>query len=103
MTNQELQAFWQQQVERQQSSGLSAKQFSEQHGLIYHQLIYWRKKCTDATTEQLSAGFTKVTPVSAPASQATDPGLCIHMPGGLCITGIEHSNLDVLLSMLRQL
>jgi hypothetical protein len=33
----------------------------------------------------------------------SDSGLRLHLPGGLSLTGIDHGNLDLVLSMLRQL
>ena len=60
MDHHERQAFWQQQVKQHHSSGLSARQFTEQHDLNYHQFMYWRKKFTRAQHEPSQPGFAKV-------------------------------------------
>ncbi len=102
MDHHERQAFWQQQVKQHHSSGLSARQFTGQHDLNYHQFMYWRKKFANAEQAKNQAGFAKVEQ-SATIGQLSSQGLCINLPGGISITGIGHDNLGVLLSMLRQL
>lgn len=102
MNNHERQAYWRQQVALHHSSGLSVRQFTEQHELNYHQFMYWRKKFAKAKQAQEPAGFARVAPLKG-AGQPGGQGLCISLPGGISITGIGHDNLGVLLSMLRQL
>lgn len=103
MSNQELRATWQQRIEQHQASGLSIKQFAEQNALNYHQFCYWRKKFADEQ-QAGAAGFARVTRRhDLFAGQPSGHGLCIHLAGGLSITGIGHDNLGVLLSLLRQL
>ena len=106
MSKQELRTIWQQRVEQHQTSGLSIKQFAEQHELNYHQFCYWRKKFADELQVASVAGFARVTRQNVPTPALADGSnqeLCIHLAKGLSITGISHDNLGVLLSLLRQL
>ena len=104
MSKQALRAVWQQRVEQHQASGLSIKQFAEHNARNYHQFCYWRKKFADEQQVASTAGFARVTRQhDSAAGQSTGHGLCIHLAGGLSITGIGHDNLGVLLSLLRQL
>ena len=106
MSKQELRTIWQQRVEQHQTSGLSIKQFAEQHELNYHQLCYWRTTFADELQVASVAGFARVTRQNVPTPALADGSnqeLCIHLAKGLSITGISHDNLGVLLSLLRQL
>jgi hypothetical protein len=104
MAKQERQSFWTHQLEQLRTSGLSAQRFAQQHNLSYHQLIYWRSKLSTASnlSTPASAGFAKVTALRTD-ELLSDSGLRLHLPGGLSLTGIDHGNLDLVLSMLRQL
>ncbi|WP_191603746.1 IS66 family insertion sequence element accessory protein TnpA [Marinomonas algicola] len=47
-TNTVLNQTWAAHIEKWRSSGLSAKAFCEQEGLVYHQFGYWRQKFSSA-------------------------------------------------------
>ena len=104
MAKEERQSFWTDQLEQLRTSGLSAQRFAQQHSLSYHQLIYWRSKLSTASnpSTQAGAGFAKVKALRT-GRLSSDLGLCLHLPGGLSLTGIDHGNLDLVLSMLRRL
>ena len=102
MKSQERQQFWQQHVDAWQASDLSGAAFCKQHDLNYAQFNYWRRKFQSIETVAKPAGFAQVTQVAA-SPNASNDGLGIHLPSGISFSGVNASNLAVVLAMLRQL
>ena len=96
MTQQHTPEQWQAIIKQWQTSGLSAKAFCQQHHVVYHQFLYWRRKCGKPVSHQL----VPVVP-NLPLSVADDIELAL--PGGLVIRGIRSDNLTVAVELLRQL
>lgn len=75
--------------------------FCKQRDLNYAQFNYWRKKFRAEAVEK-PAGFAQVTQLAAPLNDSNNE-LGLHLPSGISFSGINHSNLDVVLALLRQL
>lgn len=104
MAKEERQSYWTDQLEQLRMSGLSAQRFAQQHNLSYQQLIYWRRKLSTPghSSTQAGSGFARVTALRTD-ELLSDPGLRLHLPGGVSLTGIDHGNLELVVSMLRRL
>lgn len=104
MSHQDQPHCWEQQLTAWQASGLSAAAFCREHGLVYHQFIYWRHKLTQAPRLQAdaSSGFARAVPVLLPKPE-TDEGLCVSLPGGISISGLHAGNVGLLGTILSQL
>ena len=102
MTSQDRQQFWQQHFGAWQASGLSGAAFCKQRDLNYAQFNYWRKKLQVNEAVEKPAGFAQVTQLAAPLNDSNNE-LGLHLPSGISFSGINHSNLDVVLALLRQL
>ena len=96
MTKQHTPEQWQAIIKQSQASGLSAVAFCQQHHVVYHQFLYWRRKCGKPVSHQL----VPVVP-SLPLSVADDIELAL--PGGLVIRGIHSGNLTVAVALVHQL
>lgn len=93
----ELTAYWQQQIEAWQSSGLSQNQFCQRHELTYHRFVYWRRKLEVSARSRSSgrrSGFAVVN-----YQPEFDAGLTLSLPNGLVVRGISAGNI----SLVRQL
>ncbi|MEA3643113.1 MAG: hypothetical protein VBE63_24700 [Lamprobacter sp.] len=105
-TTDDRKAYWQPHVEAWRASGMSGKQFSQQHALSYSQLLYWNHKLYPKQSAQDGA-FARVIPAAADSerSRSAGPGdgLQITLPNGVRIGGINAGNVDVLRSVLGQL
>ena len=97
MTQQHTPEQWQAIIKQWQASGLSAMAFCQQHHVVYHQFLYWRRKCGKPVSHQL----VPVVP-NLPLSVADDIELAL-LGGGLLIRGIHGGNLTVAVALLRQL
>ncbi|EPF7428212.1 hypothetical protein OXA73_23550 [Klebsiella pneumoniae] len=107
MTPAEREHHWQQQLERWHNSGLSGAAFCQRQLLSYHQFAYWRRKLEAVAAapdaEHLpTTGFARVTRLG-PASESVSSELTLTLPGGMTISGLHASNLDLLGAILRQL
>ncbi|HAI9994177.1 TPA: IS66 family insertion sequence element accessory protein TnpB [Escherichia coli] len=101
MTSQDRQQFWQQHIDAWQASDASGAAFCKQRDLNYAQFNYWRKKFRAEAVEK-PAGFAQVTQLAAPLNDSNNE-LGLHLPSGISFSEINHSNLDVVLALLRQL
>jgi len=66
----ELAEFWQQQINQQQTSGLSGAQYCQQYNLSYCRFLYWNKKLRQAAPVKLMPVVVQ-TAESQPAILAT--------------------------------
>ncbi|WP_111608781.1 IS66 family insertion sequence element accessory protein TnpA [Marinomonas arctica] len=99
-TNTILNQTWAAHIDKWQSSGLSAKAFCEQEGLVYHQFSYWRQKFSSADD---SRNKSKLVPVAlaTPSQQTSD--LEILLPNGVVIRGIDAGNIPLVTSLVAAL
>ena len=56
-------AYWRQQVDQWQASGLSQTQYCKTHQLTYHRFIYWRQKIESVEGSQAAVFFKVVVTV----------------------------------------
>ena len=96
MTQQHTPDQWQAIIKQWQASELSAAAFCQQHDVVYHNFLYWRRKLGKPVSHKL----VPVVP-DLPLSVADDIELAL--PGGLLIRGIRSGNLTVAVTLLRQL
>ena len=96
MTQQHTPEQWQAIIKQRQASGLSAAAFCQQHNVVYHNFLYWRRKLGQSVSHKL----VPVIPDS-PLSMADDIELAL--PGGLVIRGIHSDNLTVAVALVHQL
>ena len=90
---------WRAQVTTWRESGLSMNRYCEQHGLVMHQLSYYKRKFQAEleSTTQKKSGFSQVT--FAPVQQ----GLTLQLSNGHLITGITSQNLPLINALVRAL
>lgn len=95
-----LNQTWAAHIEKWRISGLSAKAFCEQEGLVYHQFGYWRQKFSSTDD---SPNESKLVPVvlATPSQQARD--LEILLPNGVVIRGIDAGNISLVTSLVAAL
>ena len=94
-------AFWQEHITTWQTSGLTQKAYSHEHGLRYSTFGYWARKLRrihEPATRKKGSGFVSVIP-AGPISA----GLTLTLPNGLEIRGIETQNLPVVKQLLEVL
>jgi hypothetical protein len=94
----------QQHITDWQVSGVSSSSYCKQKSLVYHQVVYWRRKLapTENSREQEQAvtGFTRVVSAPGVGIGGTD-GLTVSLPGGVSITGLHAGNIELLGAVLR--
>jgi len=95
-------AYWHQQVDHWQASGLSQAQFCKTHQLTYHRFIYWRQKIESVEGSQIvknrTGGFASVT-----VHPQRETELSLSLPNGMVVRGIHAGNVRVLSQLLDQL
>jgi hypothetical protein len=99
---------WQQHITEWEVSCVSGSAYCKRQSLVYHQFIYWRRKLvlTEDSLEQEQAvtGFARVvSDLGAGASIGGAYCLTVALPGGVSITGLHASNIELLGAVLRQL
>ncbi|TYL47924.1 IS66 family insertion sequence element accessory protein TnpA [Marinomonas sp. IMCC 4694] len=99
-TNTALNQTWAAHIEKWRLSGLSAKVFCEQEGLVYHQFGYWRQKLASANDAPHESKLVSVALVT-PSHQTNE--LEILLPNGMVIRGIDGSNLALVTSLVAAL
>lgn len=99
-TNTVLNQTWAAHIEKWRSSGLSAKAFCEQEGLVYHQFGYWRQKFSSADDSPTESKLVPVT-LATPSKQTSD--LEIVLPNGVVIRGIDARNVSLVTSLVDAL
>lgn len=110
MSSQERTRFWEELIAEWQSSGQSGQAFCKTQNLVYHQFVYWRRKLleTDGTvlscrSDLQGGGFARVSQAMSMSSAPSDSELTVSLPGGITITGLHASNVNLLGGILRQL
>ncbi|MBU0655271.1 MAG: IS66 family insertion sequence element accessory protein TnpB [Gammaproteobacteria bacterium] len=106
-------AYWQAQLQRFQSSGLSGVQYCEQEQLSYHGFVYWRRKLCGTAGKPPGegkrpvlpepSGFVTVRPALPGTDARTGDGLELSLPNGLVIRNIHPGNVALLRRLLEQL
>lgn len=90
---------WQQLLAEWQQSSLSGAEFCKRQNIVYHQFMYWKKKLISPKSKsepsKLSR-FVRVNPVPLPAMDE----LAITLPGGIRITGLNTSNIELVQLLL---
>lgn len=98
--NTALNQTWAAHIEKWRASGLSAKAFCDQEGLVYHQFGYWRQKFSSADDSPTESKLVPVT-LATPSKQASD--LEIVLPNGVVIRGIDARNVSLVTSLVDAL
>ena len=95
-----LNQTWAAHIEKWRSSGLSAKAFCEQEGLVYHQFGYWRQKfsSTDGSPNE-----SKFVPVTLATPSHPNSILEVLLPNGVIIRGIDAGNIPLVTSLVAAL
>jgi hypothetical protein len=91
--------FWQRQVDQWRTSGLSKMAYCQQHGLTYHQIMYWSSKVECVVEAKSPGGFVGVTV----SSDERDFGLSIRFPNGVTIEGINERSVDIVSKLIARL
>ncbi|OYV80842.1 MAG: transposase [Acidithiobacillus ferrivorans] len=83
MTKEEKAAYWRQQVDGFQASGLSVKNYCAQEGIAVATLHYWRKRFAEAVKHQpMGTGTEGFLPVTLTTVQPCVPPVEIHLLSG---------------------
>ena len=83
MTKDEKAAYWRQQVDGFQASGLSVKNYCAQEGIAVATLHYWRKRFADAVqSQQRVTGTEGFLPVTVAPVRSSVPPVEIHLLSG---------------------
>ena len=93
--------YWQHHIDSCHDSGQSGVTYCQSQGLVYHQFLYWRRKLSQSPTSSAvsSGGFSQV--LLAPREDAR--GLCVRLPDGIEIHGIDSANVLVVHQLLSGL
>lgn len=91
--------FWQRHVAQWQTSGLSKMAYCQQHALIYHQMMYWSNKEAHVVKSEHSNGFVAV----AVSADVRDSVLCVRLPNGIAIEGINDHSIALVGKLVEQL
>ena len=96
MTQQHTPDQWQAIIKQWQASGLSAAAFCQQHDVVYHNFLYWRRKLGKPVSH-------KLVPVGPDLPLSVADNIELALPGGLVIRGIHSGILTTAVVLLRQL
>ena len=108
-THTALQNKWYKHIQAWKQSNLSQKAYCDQHNLKSSQLSYWSRKFEQAKVPQAAtlapANFVPVTVSEAPQikDNNTPPNLTLQLPNGVCLTGIQLSNIEIVQALLKVL
>ncbi len=88
-------------VDNWRESGLPMNRYCQQHGLITHQLSYYKRKFESANNvgEASAKGFTQV----AVENVNSTKGLTLRLSSGAVIEGITQQNLPLTASLVQAL
>ncbi len=95
-------AFWQRHVVQWRESKMSKMAYCKQHALTYHQLIYRCSKSDDTDVNQSDACDGDFVAVSV-APTAGNIGVCVRLPNGITVDGIDEHSADWVSKLVRQL
>ncbi len=107
MSTSQLKDHWKNHIEAWQASGLSQNAYCREHGLKSNQLCYWKRKLTTAKVDAgvVSTASSKAfVPLSVNTS-ASQPSqsLCLRLPNGCELSGIEAQHLPIVNQLLAVL
>ena len=94
-------SYWRQHIDSWHGSEQSGATYCQSQGLVYHQFLYWRRKLDKSPIPSAvsSGGFSQV--LLAPREDAR--GLCVRLPDGVEIHGINSGNVPVVQQLLSGL
>ena len=96
-------SFWRRHVDQWRTSGLSKMAYCKEYSLVYHQMVYWCSKPENADEQQshknTSSDFVPVSVSPLPLSA----GLCVRLPNGIAIEGIDENNVGCVSQLVKQL
>ena len=100
----QLKEQWQQRIQSWRQTSLSQAQWCKQNNVKPSQFWYWRKKLEGSSTslkkDKTVSSFVPVALAPEPKTPSTEATpLSISLPGGVTVSGIDHSNL----ALVRQL
>ncbi len=107
MPTSQLKDHWKHHIEAWQASGLSQNAYCRKHGLKSNQLCYWKRKLTTSKVDSAAASsvpskaFVPLT-VNTRASQSSQ-SLCLRLPNGCELSGIEAQHLPTVNRLLAVL
>ena len=99
------QQFWDQHLQAYPRSGLSRMAYCREHGLVYHQLLYWQKQAASSTADSGVAALdspNQLIPVTLALRESPVP-LTVVLPNGIQIRDIQPGNLSAINQLLEQL
>ena len=101
------QQYWGQHVESWQSSGLSQNAYCQKHDLKPSQFSYWKQQLTtlnETHPPKSSTSLSAFIPLSIDNNTPlSTSGLCLRLPNGCELTGIEAEHLPTLTRLLEVL
>jgi len=94
-------AFWQRHVTQWRDSGLSKVVYCQQNDLVYHQMVYWSAKAEKGVDDAPSPtqNFVAVNV----AQTTADNSLCVRLPNGISIVGIDERSVTLVGQLVEQL
>jgi len=93
--------FWQKHVSLWQESGLSKIAYARQYSLVYSQMVYWCTKLEKAPDDKSKPSKDFVTVSVTPG--ISDASLCVHLPNGIVIEGINECSVALIGKLVEQL
>ena len=87
-------AFWQKHVSQWQESGLSKTAYAREYSLVYSQMVYWCTKLEKAPDDRSERSKDFVAVSVTPGM--SDTGLCVHLPNGIVIDGINERSVALI-------
>ncbi len=100
-TRKEKRAWWANHIKDWKASGKTQSSYCRQHRTKPHQLIYWRQVFAPQSEQApASSGFI---PVQVAPSQPRSQGLTVRLSNGVCVEGVQASNLAVTRELIEWL
>ena len=95
------QRFWQRHLIQWQGSGLSKAAYSQQHSLVYHQMVYWSGTASKDRADSHTAPGDFI-PVTV-TGESDNSVLSLHLPNGIAIEGIDERSVALVGKLIEQL
>ena len=105
MTTLPREQYWQQHMDTWQSSELSQNAYCREHNLRPNQFSYWKSRLQTLNNQQTSKPSTQSSafiPLKI-ANTAPTGGLCLRLPNGFELSGIERQHLPIITKLLEVL
>lgn len=102
----QLEASWRQHLNVWRASDLSQNAYCREHALKSHQFSYWKRKLATTTVDHNSRSCEKsptFVPLHVRNSTPTDHRLCLRLPNGFELSGIEAQHLPVITRLIEVL